>query len=119
MGGEAKAVREGHADLSHSFAKIISNEAFLVNANIPIQGKKDYNSTRSRKLLLHRKEITSLGSQMKAQKLTLIAVAMYTKDRFVKVELALAKTKREFDKRKDLQRKDVERDIERELRIKE
>jgi SsrA-binding protein len=118
-GGEAKAVRTGHADISRSFAKIIGGEVFLVNANIPIVGKKDYDSTHSRKLLLHKKEILSLETQMKAQKLTLVPTKLYTKGRLVKLELALAKAKREFDKRKTLKQKDIQRDIDRELRIKE
>jgi len=110
-GGEAKAIRDGRADISRSFAKIISGEVYLVNANI--------DSTRSRKLLLHKNEILSLETQMKAQKLTLVPVSLYTKGRLVKVELALAKAKREFDKRKSLKQKDIKRDIERELRVKE
>jgi SsrA-binding protein len=118
-GGEAKSVRTGHADISRSYAKVIGGEVYLVNANIPIPDKKEYNSTRSRKLLLHRKEIISLETQMKAQKLTLVPVSLYTKGRLIKLELALAKSKREFDKRHSVKLKDIKRDLERELRVKE
>lgn len=67
LGREAKSVRERRADLSNSFAKIINNEAFLINANIPADPGGNYNSTRTRKLLLHRSEIASILSKMKAK----------------------------------------------------
>jgi len=115
-GGEAKAVRLGHVDLSNSFAKILQGEIYLVNANIPIEGKKDYSPTRSRKLLLHKSEIISIQSKIKAKKLTLVPTKLYTKRRLVKVEIALAKTKREFEKKEAIKRKDIKREIARELR---
>jgi len=116
LGREAKSVRERRADLSNSFAKIINNEAFLINANIPADPGGNYNSTRTRKLLLHKSEIVSILSKMKAKKLTLVPTKLYTKGRLVKVELALAKTKKEFEKKEAIKKKDIEREIEKELR---
>ncbi len=58
-GGEARAIRTGHINLSNSYAKIISNEVYLVNADVPVAGAKDYDSTHARKLLLNRREIMS------------------------------------------------------------
>lgn len=115
-GGEVKAIRRGNVDLSQSYAKIIQDEIYLVNANIPVEGKKDYNSARSRKLLLHKDQIISIASKIKAKKLTLVATSVYTKGRLVKVEIALAKSKRKFEKKEVIKKKDVEREIERELR---
>lgn len=115
-GGEAKAVRLGHVDLSNSYAKILQGEVYLVNANIPVEGKKDYSPTRSRKLLLHKSQIISIQSKIKAKKLTLVPTKIYTKARLVKVEIALAKTKREFEKRETIKRKDIEREIGQELK---
>ncbi len=115
-GGEAKAVRLGKTDLSNAHARIVEGEVYLVNANIPIEGKKSYNSTRSRKLLLHKKEIVSLESKVKQRKLTLVPVSVYTKHRLVKVELALGKSKRKFEKRQTIKKRDIDRDIERELK---
>lgn len=115
-GAEVKALRAGKVDISNSYAKIINNEAYLVNANIPIEGKKDYDSTRSRKLLLHKDQIIQLKSKIKAKRLTLVPVRMYTKGNLVKVEIALAKAKREFEKREKIKEKDLERQIERELK---
>jgi len=115
-GGEAKAVRTGHLDLSQSHARVVNGEIFLINANIPIQSAAKYDSTRMRKLLLHKREIISLSTKMKQQKLTLVPVKMYTKGHLVKCELALGKSKRKFEKKEAIKRKDIERDIEKEFR---
>ena len=115
-GSEAKAIRLGHLNISQAYAKIMSGEIYLINANIQIEGKKDYNSTRSRKLLLHRPQIELLEAKMKAKNLTLVPVSLYTKGRFYKVEIALAKPKRKFEKKASLKKTDLERDVQRELR---
>src|SRR3989304_2223070 len=126
IGAEAKALRIRGADLSSSFAKIIEDEVYLVNVNIPVEGKKDYNPTRSRKLLLHKDQIISLQSKIKAKKLTLVPTKIYNKrsarpgghkSRLVKVEIALAKSKRKFEKKEAIKKKDIEREIERELNV--
>ena len=111
IGGEVRSVRKNNVDLSNSYAKFVDNELFLVNANIPIEGKKDYVPTRSRKLLLHKSELISITSKLKANKLTLVPVKMYNKGRLIKVELALAKSKRSFEKRDSIKKKDIERDL--------
>lgn len=115
-GGEARAVRTGHINLNNSFAKIIGNEAYLVNADIPVPGKLNYTQTRSRKLLLHRSEIANLELNLKQKKLTLIPLKVYTKGRLIKLELALAKSKRKFEKKDSIKKKDIQRDIDRELK---
>jgi len=116
-GGEAKAVREGHADLSQSVARIMDGEAYLINANIPVVGAQNYVSTRSRKLLLHKGEIVSISTKAKQGKLTLVPVKMYTKGRLVKLELALGKPKRKFEKRQQIKKKDIEKELAQELKI--
>ena len=116
LGAEAKAVRDGHVNLSDSFAKIIDREIYLVNANIPVEGKKEYSSTRTRKLLLHKDQIVSLQTKIKQKKLTLVPTKIYTKGNLVKVELALAKSKRKFEKKAKLKKKDIQREIEQEIR---
>lgn len=115
-GSEAKALKTTGGNLNDSYVKIIDNELYLVNANIPVKGKKDYNSTRSRKLLLHKKEILSLKTKVKAKKLTLVPTKVYNRGHLVKVEIALAKSKRKFEKKESIKKKDIEREIERELR---
>ena len=116
-GGEAKAIRTGHADINQSVARIVNDEAFLINANIPVIGAQNYSSTRSRKLLLHKKEILSLTTKMKQFKLTLVPISLYNKGRLIKVTLALAKPKRKFEKKEAIKRKDIERELEKEFKL--
>ena len=116
LGGEVKAIRQGKIDLSNSFAKVIEDEVFLVNANIPVKDKKNYSPSRTRRLLLHKDEIISIKTKIKAKKLTLVPTKMYTKGRLVKVQIALAKSKLKFEKKEAIKRKDIEREIARELR---
>jgi SsrA-binding protein len=116
-GGETKAIRTGHLNLTGSFAKIIDNQVYLVGANVPIEGltaqsgKKDYTPTRSRKLLLHRAEIAALESKIKAKRLTLVPIVVYTKGRRIKLELGLGKSKRKFEKRESIKKRDLEREL--------
>jgi SsrA-binding protein len=116
LGGEVKSLRDRGADLSESYVKFLDGNPYLVNASIQIPGKKDYTATRSRKLLLHKKEILALITKAKAKKLTLVPIKMYTKGRLVKLEIALAKAKREFEKRETIKKKDADREIEQELK---
>lgn len=115
-GSEAKSVSLGKMDISNSFVKIIDNEAFLINASIPIEGKVNYSATRTRKLLLHKDEITTLLSKIKAKRLTLVPLRVYNKNRIFKVEIGLAKAKRKFEKRQEIKKRDIQREIEKELK---
>lgn len=115
-GAEVKAIRKGDIDLSNSFAKVMEDEVYLINVNIPVEGKKDYNPTRTRKLLLHKKEILSIKTKIKAKKLTLVPTKVYTKGRRIKAEIALAKSKKKYQKKETKKKKDIEREVERELR---
>lgn len=115
-GGEARAIRTGHINLSNSYAKILSGEVYLINAVVPITGAKDYNQSRSRKLLLNKREILNLESKIKTRKLTLVPTLVYTKGNLVKVELGLGKSKRKFEKKEILKEKDIKRDLQRELK---
>ena len=115
-GAEAKSIREGRGDLSNSFAKIIGNEIFLVNANIPAQGLVKYDSTRTRKLLLHRQEILSLATKMKQKKLQIVPVRVYNKGRLIKLYLELGKPKRRFEKKETIKRRDIKRELDREFK---
>ena len=110
-GSEAKSIREGRGDLSQSHARILNGEAFLINANIPAPGIQNYDSTRIRKLLLHKSQIISLETKMKQQRLQIVPIKLYNKGRLVKLELALGKPKRKFEKKEVIKRKDIEREI--------
>ena len=111
-GSEAKAVKMKGADINHAFVRIKDGEGVLINANIT----SEVDSTRERKLLLRKEEIVSLDSKSKAKKLTLVPTKMYNRGSLIKVEIALAKPKREFEKREVLKKRDVAREVERELK---
>lgn len=118
FGAEVKSVREGKADLTGSFIKIIGSEAYLVNAKIfPYQQAKlpDYDERRTRKLLLHKKEIISLKGKTDGANLSLVPVSFYLKHGFIKVEVALGKGKKKYEKREAIKKKDIQRNIEHEL----
>lgn len=114
-GAEVKAFRRGAVDLSNSHAKQMNGEMYLVNANFAIDASLG-NPTRSRKLLMHKGEITSWATKAQARRLTFVPVALYNRGRLIKVSLGLAKPKRKFDKRQDIKKKDIKREIEREFK---
>jgi len=115
-GAEAKAIRENRADLSQSHVRIMGNEAFLINANIPVPGMKNYNSTETRKLLLHKKEILALATKAKQGKLAIVPIVLYNRNRFVKLELELGKPKRQFEKKESAKKMDIQRDLDLEFK---
>lgn len=115
-GAEAKSLRENRGDLSQAFVKILGNEAFLVNANIPATGIAKYDPTRTRKLLLHHQEILALSTKMKQKKLQIVPVRVYNKDRLIKLYLELGKPKRRFEKKEAIKRRDIKRELEKEFK---
>ena len=118
-GTEVKSLRAGRASLADGFAQITDGEIWLHNVHIPeyVQGTwTNHTPRRIRKLLLHRKEIDRLASKTAEQGLTLIPLSLYFKDGHAKVELALARGKRTYDKRQDLARRDAAREIDRALK---
>lgn len=119
LGSEVKSIKTGHLDLTTAFVRVKDGQAFLLNANIPPYPSgvpEGYNPTRSRKLLLNKKELIALEAKLKQQRLTIVPVAVYTKGRLVKVQIALAKPKRKFEKREAKRKKDITREVERELK---
>jgi len=118
-GTEVKSLRAGRATLTEGFGQISNNEAWLHGVHIPeyAQGTwTNHEPRRTRKLLLHRREIDKLASSMQERGLTLVPLSLYFSGGKVKIELALARGKRAYDKRQDLAKRDAAREIERELR---
>ncbi len=120
LGTEVKSVRGGQMSLEGAFVIIRGGEAFLINANIPpFQVKnapKDYDSLRNRKLLLTKKEIAELAGNEKNKSLTIVPISVYNKNRKIKVEIALVKGKKKYDKRETLKKRDTDREIRREYK---
>lgn len=118
-GSEVKSVKEGRIQLDNAFVRLMGDEAYLVNAEIPpysFARNESYDPRRTRKLLLHKSEITSLKTKITQGKLTLVPLACYNKGAFLKLEIGLARGKRQYEKREELRRRDIDREVERELR---
>ena len=118
VGTEVKSLREGKASLVDAFATVDDGEVWLRGLHIPeyTQGTwTNHTPRRTRKLLLHRSEIERLVGKTREGNLTLVPLSMYFSDGKVKVELALGRGKQAHDKRHDLARRDVEREVTREL----
>jgi SsrA-binding protein len=119
VGTEVKSLRQGKANLVDGYAKIDNGEAWLVNLHISEYTEGNINNhdpKRLRKLLLNKSEIRKLRDKIKDKGLTLIPLRLYFKKGKVKVELALAKGKKIYDKRKDIAKKDFQRDQERKIK---
>ena len=123
LGVEVKSVRGGRISLEGAVVIARGGEAYLINSNIPpYQPKnapKDYDPLRNRKLLLTKKEIAELAGSEKNRSLTIVPISVYNKNRKIKVEIALVKGKKQFDKRKALEKRETDRSIRREMRGKE
>jgi len=120
LGTEIKSLRAGKCNLKDSYARISKDrEVFVYNFHISKYenaGYADHNPDRPKKLLLHRSEINKLWKKVTLSGYTLVPTAVYLKNRKAKVELALARGKKLHDKREALKKKDIQRNIERELR---
>jgi SsrA-binding protein len=117
-GPEVKSVRAGKVNLTDSFARIQNNEAYLKNAYIfPYQGQhEDYDPIHDRKLLLHRNQIETLRAKISGSATTLIPLSLYTTRNYIKVELALAASKKKYDKKRAIKVKDEQRRLSQELK---
>jgi SsrA-binding protein len=112
VGTEIKSIRKGSADLKESFVIIKNNEVFLLNSYIALyeQGNQfNHDERRSRKLLLHKKEILKLKEKIKLQGLTLVPLKMYFKNGKVKVLIGVCKGKKNYDKRQTIKERDIKR----------
>lgn len=118
QGTEVKSLRQGRAHLKDSFARVEDGEMWLYHMHIsPYDQGNRYNHdpTRKRKLLLHRREVNRLFGKVQERGLTLIPLKVYFRRGKVKVELAVARGKREYDRRHDIAKRDTEREVARAL----
>ncbi len=119
-GNEVKAVRGGKASLIGAYVKIYGNKVYLVGATIsPYQEKNipmNYDPERSRELLLHKKEIKYLSGKLNEKGLTVVPLKLYNNHGKIKIEIALSKSKKKYDKRETIKKRDTERQIGRKLK---
>ena len=122
LGHEVKAVKTGRISIQGAYIIMRREEPFLIGANIPPYQPKNtpsnYNPQRDRRLLLKKKEIKTLLGKKKEQGLTLVPLKVYTRDNLVKVQIALAKGKKKFDKRETIKKRENQRRIKRAMRLK-
>lgn len=121
-GPEVKSVKQGRIDLSSGYVSIDQNQIpWLINVRIapypPAKGiQENYNPSQPRKLLLRKKEISSLIGKIKIKGLTIVPLKVYNNKGFVKVEIGVARGKKKFDKREEIKKREVERKIKEELK---
>jgi len=119
QGSEIKSIRAGQISLAEAYVRIDGNEAWLVDAHIaPYEQASIYNHEprRPRKLLLHRAEIHRMWNEIRQKGVTVIPLRVYLKDGRAKVEIAIAKGKKLYDKRQAIAKRDSERELERGFR---
>ncbi len=118
-GTEIKSVRAARINLKDGYAQIKKGEAWLVNVHIaPYEEGNIWNQdpTRTRKLLLHKKQIAKLEGEVKGTGMTLVPLKVYIKDGFAKVLIGLAKGKHDYDKRESIKRREQDRDLKRTMK---
>lgn len=120
-GSEIKSIRAGQISLKEAYVQVDGQEAWLVDAHIaPYEQASHYNHEprRPRKLLLHRREIIRLWDEIRKKGMTVVPLRVYLKNGRAKVEIAVAKGKKQYDKRQTIAKRDAQREVERQLRQK-
>jgi SsrA-binding protein len=118
QGSEIKSIRAGQISIKEAYVRVDGEEAWLVDAHIApyVEANRfNHEPRRVRKLLLHKKEIDRLWDQVRQKGLTIIPTRVYLKEERAKVEIAVARGKKNFDKRQAIAKKDAERDIARQI----
>ena len=117
LGSEVKSVKQSHGSLNGAYVSVVGGELYLLGAHIPAWQEKNtstaFDPYRTRKLLVHKKELFDLGQALKQKGLTIVPVSLYNKAGKVKIQIAVAKGKKNFDKRDSLRDSVVKRDIAR------
>ncbi len=120
FGSEVKSLRAGHGSLEGSHVTVRGGEAYLIGATVqPYQTNnitKGYDATRNRRLLLTKEEIGTLSAQESKKGLTIVPVAVYNKTRKLKVELAVVRGKKTYDKRESIKKREADRDVMRDIK---
>ena len=118
-GTEIKSIRAGKINLGDGFVRVVGTEAWLENVYVgPYEhgGRENPEPVRRRKLLLHRKEIREMGVRVATKGVTVVPLKLYLKDGRAKLQLGLARGKRQYDKREAIAKRDAEREVERALK---
>lgn len=121
LGHEVKSIKSGSGNINSAFCIVRGGEAYIINMKIPPYQPHNtdlgYDPERTRRLLLSKKEIKKLADQDDKKGLTLIPISLYSKGRHIKVSIAVARGKKEFDKRETIKKRETDREIRREYKI--
>lgn len=118
-GFEVKAIREGNVNIAESYVNIKNNEIFIVGMHIgeySHSGYATHEPTRERKLLMHKVEISKIKSKFETKGITIVPLKLYFKKGKAKIEIALAKGKKKWDKRETIKKRDIDREIKRSMK---
>ncbi len=118
-GSEIKSIRAGRISINEAYVQIEDGEAWLVDSHIAPYDQASYfghKPRRKRKLLLHKREINRLWNEVRKKGVTIVPTRVYLKDGLAKVEIAVARGKRQYDKRQEIAKRDAQREMERNLR---
>jgi SsrA-binding protein len=121
LGTEIKSLRSGHVSIREAYVRPHEGDMWLVGAHIaqyPPAGSTNHDPTRSRRLLLHRREIGELQREVQSAGVTLVPLRLYLKDGIAKLEIALARGKKSYDKREAIAKREIERQMQRAVRRK-
>ena len=119
LGTEIKSIREGRVSIREAYVRPQNGEMWLVGAHVahyPPAGPRNHDPTRNRRLLLHRKEVRELARAVEAEGVTLVPLRLYLKDGRAKLEIALARGKKRYDKREAIAKREAERRMQRAVR---
>lgn len=118
LGTEVKSIKEHHGSLTGAYIAVIGGELVLLGAHIPAWQEKNagpnFDPYRTRKLLVHKKELVYLLKSLQTKGLTVIPISLYSKGRYIKAQIAVAKGKKNFDKRESIKKRDLDRESRRE-----
>lgn len=121
LGHEVKSIKNGKGVINSAFCIVRGGEAYIINMHIPPYQPNNidlgYNPDRTRRLLLSKKEIKKLGEKDDMKGLTLVPISVYSKGRYIKVSVAVARGKKVFDKRETIKKRDLDREISREYKV--
>ena len=119
LGTEIKSIREGRVSIREAYVRPQNGEMWLVGAHVahyPPAGATNHDPTRNRRLLLHRRQVRELAREVEAEGLTLVPLRLYLKDGRAKLEIALGRGKKQYDKRAAIAKREAERQVQRALR---
>ena len=121
LGFEVKSIKNGSGNINSAFCIVRGGEAYIIGMHIPPYQPHNidpgYDPDRTRRLLLSKKEIKKLGEKDDIKGLTLVPISLYSKGPYIKVSIAVAKGKRVFDKRETIKKRDLDREMEREYKV--